>query len=182
MNAPLPEWLAPSSAPSPTATNVTRSAPRQLRQLQMDNLFENSIDRLTNGEALPVILRNDPRGITPGEFLRFALRDPERKRRYYDALAVGAEIVYSEVVAIADALDNPMEDVQRSKLRIDTRKWWASIANRNRFGDIKKLDITTQDITEDSLKTLTIDDLKRMVLSGEYRTERDDTIDVTPAP
>lgn len=189
MNAPLPEWLAPS-APPETGTygaDKPKHSPvvRQVRQQQLDNLFHSSLLQLEQGIALPVILRNDPRGISSGELLRYIFRDPQRRTLYYDALQIGAEIVFSEVLDIADATANPMEDVQRSKLRIDTRKWWMSVANRQRFGDIKKLDVTTQTITEDSLRSLSIDDLKRMVVSGQYPESgilRDDEIIVEPAP
>jgi len=192
--APLPEWLeppAPSEPPSivpaldPPPAHLSRTpkqaqAVTQLRHAHFANLLETALVQLTEGIALPVILRDDPRGITPGRFLQWVFHDADRKRRYYDALELGAEIVYSEVLSIADATDAPMEDVQRSKLRIDTRKWWASVANRNRFGDIKKLDVTTQTITEDHLRTLSIDDLKRMVVSGEYRVEQATEDDMEP--
>jgi hypothetical protein len=197
MNAPIPDWLAeptepPSLDPSPTEPTLPprphsqTAAITALRQTQLANLLESSLVQLAEGTSLPVILRNDPRGITPGRFLGWVFRDPDRKRRYYEALELGAEIVFSEVLDIADAANNPMEDVQRSKLRIETRKWWASVANRSRFGDIKKLDVTTQNLTEDHLRSMSIDDLKRMVVSGEYRRvpeEMDDvmTDDTVPA-
>jgi hypothetical protein len=62
------------------------------------------------------------------------MKDEQRRTRYYAAQQAGAEIIFEEMIDIADA-ENSFEDVQRSKLRIDTRKWVLGIHDKKRFGD-----------------------------------------------
>lgn len=93
-------------------------------------------------------------GVTLSEFVRehhlkpdtdrfrsWVHSNPERQKRYYDARAIGAELVEEELLTIADALNDPMEDVQRSKLRIDTRKWVLGVWNRKRYGEKQQIEI-----------------------------------------
>jgi len=73
------------------------------------------------------------------------MRDETRKNRYYEAQEIGAEIVSHQILGIADASDS-LEDVARSTLRINSRKWLMGVWSRKRFGDIKQVD---QNITID---------------------------------
>ena len=64
-----------------------------------------------------------------------------------------------------------MEDVQRSKLRIDTRKWVLGVWNKKRYGEVKQLDIT-------SIQTVNIVDAlaearARVIDGTAYRVESD---------
>ena len=49
-------------------------------------------------------------------------------------------MVAAEILEIADAVDS-MEDVQRSKLRIESRQFLIKTWNRKRYGDIKTLEV-----------------------------------------
>ena len=49
-------------------------------------------------------------------------------------------MIMAECIEIADGKDG-MEDVQRSKLRIDTRLFQAKSWNRKRYGDVKTLEV-----------------------------------------
>ena len=177
----LPPWLNPvATIPIPTeqehvATSKTvERTRRDLRNITYSNFFEHILEDIAGGATLPTLCQQDPRDISPAKFLAWILRDPDRKRRYHEALQTNAEIVFSEIIDIADAKHNPMEDVQRSTLKIKTRQWWLGVVDRERFGDIKKLDVTTKNLDADQLKTISTAELKQMVLSGEYRRVSDD--------
>jgi hypothetical protein len=47
------------------------------------------------------------------------------------------------MIQIADANDS-LEDVNRSKLRIDTRKWLMGADNRKQYGEVKTIDVGGQ--------------------------------------
>lgn len=184
MDSTLPPWLVPS--PTALSTKQVEKAKRDKRDIQLmtyANFFEHALQDVAGGATLPTLCQQDPRGISPQKFLNWILRDPERKRRYHEALQTNAEIVFSQIIDIADAIHNPMEDVQRSTLKIKTRQWWLGVVDRERFGDIKKLDVTTKNLDADQLKTISTTELKQMILSGEYRrvpNEPDDqTTDTT---
>lgn len=183
----LPPWLNPAPTTSElveqnhaaTSKAVERTR-RDLRNITYSNFFEHILEDIAGGATLPTLCQQDPRDISPAKFLAWILRDPDRKRRYHEALQTNAEIVFSEIIDIADAKHNPMEDVQRSTLKIKTRQWWLGVVDRERFGDIKKLDVTTKNLDADQLKTISTTELKQMVLSGEYRrVENDDTVEPT---
>jgi len=186
--AQLPNWLAdftsppepspPAPDPTPsTSTEVTLSKreqalilaqTRKLLHLQFENFFEHALGDLADGKSLPALIKDDARNFNPAQFMRWILGDPTRRQRYYDALEVQSEVMFTELAGIADATDNPMEDTQRSALRIKTRQWQMGVSNRKRFGDIKQLDVTTEVVDREALRTMTTEDLKRMALSGEY--------------
>ena len=136
----LPDWL--SSEPviyKPSAEN--RKLARQLTQVELAALFEPAMDKLASGIPIARIVREHPANIDSAEFLRWIHKDPTRKARYYEAQEIGAEIVASEIIAISDG-ENTMEDVQRSKLRIDARKFLIGVWNRKRFGEVKQVEMT----------------------------------------
>lgn len=72
------------------------------------------------------VLRADARDIDYSQFLRWIHSSPERKGRYHEAQEIGAEVIASEMIRIADGEDSG-EDVQRSRLRIDTRKFLVGV-------------------------------------------------------
>lgn len=173
MDSTLPPWLVPPEPTVPTLSTKqvekSRRDKRDIQQMTYAAFFEHALQDVASGATLPTLCQQDPREISPAKFLAWILRDPERKRRYHEALQTNAEIIFSEIIDIADAKHNPMEDVQRSTLKIKTRQWWLGVVDRERFGDIKKLDVTTKNLDAEQLKTISTEELKQMVLSGEYR-------------
>jgi hypothetical protein len=153
------------------------NARRKLLASQFESFFEHAVLAVADGQTLDQLIQRDPRDFRPAQFMRWVLNDPIRKQRYYDALETQAELMLHQLTGIADATDNPLEDTQRSALRIKTRQWQMGVANRKRFGDVKQLDVTSTVIDREALKTMTTEDIRRMALSGEYSTVRDDNID-----
>ena len=148
----MPSWLAPqphlqllapipSSAPSSTPT-ISEDG-RILMEMTFQNLFERALEQIVMGRPLSHILKDDPRNIDYPKFMRWMHKDPQRQQRYYEAREIGCELIVDELITIADAQDDNMEDVQRSSLRIGTRKWYLQVCNRKRYGESKQLDINT---------------------------------------
>ena len=125
----LPSWLNPSAAPK-----------KELRETQFENFFETILNKIAQGINLKEILRDDQRDFDYTQLLRWIHKDPQRKSRYYEAQEIGSEMIAAEILEIADGQDG-LEDVQRSKLRIDSRQFLIKTWNRKRYGDIKTLEV-----------------------------------------
>ena len=143
---PLPDWMLTEF----DEVVPKRKTPQVVKDLQDEiygNLFEHVLDGIAGGENLMSLLNRDSRGIQMGRFIRWIMRDEQRKARYYAAQETGAEIICAEIQAISDGEDT-LEDVQRSKLRIDTRKWLMGVHNRKRFGEKSEVNVQVVDLTE----------------------------------
>ena len=127
----LPNWL---SSPTPS-TQV-----KELRETQFSVFFETILDKISRGINLKEILRDDQRDFDYTQLLRWIHKDPMRKSRYYEAQEIGSEMIAAEILEIADGQDG-LEDVQRSKLRIDSRQFLIKTWNRKRYGDVKTLEV-----------------------------------------
>lgn len=125
---PIPDWMI-AELPSKKAPEI-----RELELQVYESLFETTLDKVAEGMNIKTILNLDGRGIQMGRFVRWIMKDDQRRTRYYAAQQTGAEIVFEEMIDIADG-EGTFEDVQRSKLRIDTRKWVLGIHDKKRFGD-----------------------------------------------
>lgn len=155
----LPDWLS-SDDPVKRKNSVTVSHPSTQTTAPVatsadfvfntlfPTMFEGVLVKIAEGQALKAILRDDFRQPEYEYFLRWVMSDPQRKERYYEAQAMGAEVIASEMIEIADA-DDTIEDVARSTLRINTRKWVLGVWNRKRFGETKQIDHNvTVDLSE----------------------------------
>ena len=137
MTMELPSWMTQV----PTAPAEPSSAPKkELLEKQFEIFFETILDKISRGINLKEILRDDQRDFDYTQLLRWIHKDPMRKSRYYEAQEIGSEMIAAEILEIADAVDN-MEDVQRSKLRIDSRQFLIKTWNRKRYGDVKTLEV-----------------------------------------
>jgi len=162
MNA-LPSWLTPSNAPAPEdeqdidpenpdalrraivlrrENNLMR---RQFEEQTFEAVFDDIIEHSASGQPLTAFVEMRPLAFDYQRCLSWIMRDETRKNRYYEAQEIGAEIVSHQILGIADASDS-LEDVARSTLRINSRKWLMGVWSRKRFGDIKQVD---QNITID---------------------------------
>lgn len=130
----IPHWLQPPK--------LDRS------DFYPDWVWEHALDRIAAGHTLASICEeeNMPQY---DRFLRWIHADEERKNRYYHAREIGAVKFEDEIINIADGLDNEMEDVQRSSLRIEARKFLLKVWNRKRYAENKQIDVNhTIDIGE----------------------------------
>lgn len=120
--------------------------------------FEKIIDRISNGESLRSILQNADRTEYPSfpNFYKWLSENEWFDKQYVRACEVRAEMMFDEMIEIADDGSNDYmtvtrgdltyeqenrEVTSRSKLRIDSRKWILSKMNPKKYGD--KVDVTT---------------------------------------
>ena len=135
-NLELPQWL---SVPDPKPIAPSKVM-RELMLSQYENIFERVIEQIYRGRSLKSLLQEDPREINYEDFLRWIKRDPMRHERFKEAQESRTEFIAGEILEIADAEDS-IEDVQRSRLKIDTRKWLMGAWNRKRYGETKQIEM-----------------------------------------
>jgi len=98
----------------------------------------------------------------PGQttIYRWLLNDEEFRKQYVQARALQAESLFDESLEIADDARNDWmerrgeedagwvangEHIQRSRLRIDTRKWMAARLDPKKYGDKQAVELTGKD-------------------------------------
>jgi hypothetical protein len=161
----LPDWLKPEPYPT-TRTKL------ELVEMTYENLFESSIDAIQGGHSLAHIIENDPRNIEFGRFLRWINKNKARRQRLKEAREIAADILVSQTISIADNADPVTANV--AKLQIDSRWKTAGKWNPNQYGDKQRIDIRTGELSEAELDNFSTEDLKRMIIEGEYENLPDD--------
>ena len=157
-NAPLPHWLAPTAQhidnpvdPSlvpplvPTALldpQERRRLSRELLDATFEAMFERVLTEITRGRTLKSIVAEDLRDIDYDAFWRWIKRDSRRMERYKEAKELRTEWWAGRIIEIAEA-DDALEDVARSKLKIDTYKWLMGADNRKTYGESKQIELST---------------------------------------
>lgn len=145
-----------------------------------DELAELICLRLAEGESLRSVCRDD--GMPSKQaVLRWLARNEQFRAQYVRAKEEGAEAIAEEMFDIADDGTNDWmekldkdgeaigyqlngEHVQRSKLRIDTRKWYLSKILPKKYGDRIQHD---QSITVKSLSDEEIDKRLKELTNGQ---------------
>jgi len=178
MNAPLeqtqlPEWLI-SNQPEPGLPTVLRkshqlsSEQRQLEKQTFAIAFESALEYMADGGLFEQFCRNYHTPLSKARFITWICKDERRKAAYYNAKEILAETMEEELLRIADGLNHEglpsPEEVQRSIVRINTRKWLMEKFNRRRYGDVKHIEQNTTSTSTIDVRTMTTDDLKRYVL------------------
>lgn len=100
-----------------------------------------AIDSIAHGKSLSQVLRDDQRDIDYNDFYRWIKKDPTRKSLFDEAQELRTEFMAGEIIEIADA-DDSLEDVNRSKLKIDTRKWLMGAHNKKKYGAVTSIEMT----------------------------------------
>jgi hypothetical protein len=136
----IPDWLTSPPTPIPVRTAEQEHTRSQLVQTQFESMFIRVLEEMASGKTLTQVLNEDFRGFKAGAFLKWVKRDPDRHSLYKEAKELRTEHWAAEVIEIADAED-AVEDVQRSRLRIDTRKWLMGSDNRKVYGETKTIDV-----------------------------------------
>lgn len=138
--ASLPDWLTSPPTKAPPLTLEQQRIKHDLVQTQFESMFIRVLEEMASGKTLTSVLNEDFRGFKAGAFLKWIKRDPERHNLYKEAKELRTEHWASEIIEIADA-DDSIEDVQRSRLRIDSRKWLMGADNRKTYGETKTIDV-----------------------------------------
>ena len=116
---------------------------------EIEAVFESICTRIEEGEFLRRILKEEGMPSTQ-TFYRWLSQFEEKSKRYAYACNIRTEIIAEEMFEIADDGSNDLmtiykgdiayevenkEIVNRSRLRIDTRKWLLAKMNPKKFGD-----------------------------------------------
>lgn len=122
---------------------------------QKTDIFDEICEKIINGKSLRSVLREMNPSISPSTFFIWLREDTSKSKQYEISTKERSELMFEEMFDIADDSSNDYiekqegsivlnsENIQRSRLRIDTRKWALAKMNPKKYGD--KLDITSKD-------------------------------------
>jgi hypothetical protein len=114
-----------------------------------DELFDEICERMVNGESVRSICK-DEKMPALSTMMKILNQDPNRSAQYARALQMRADAMFEEIMDISDDgtndfmlrnADDPTsvilngEHVQRSKLRVDSRKWAIGRMNPKKYGE-----------------------------------------------
>ena len=144
----VPTWLLGDSTPEAPADVMTIEQAMELSkaakeriiaeqlQLTYEIFFENSLELIAGGRNLADLIHESPHDIIPGRYRTWLHKDKKRVERLREAQAIGAEAIEDEIMRIIDATDS-LEDVQRSKLKLEGRKFLLQTYSRDRYTNEK---------------------------------------------
>lgn len=166
----IPSWLMVDQADQLLARH-----PKVLKELTdqiYEIAFEQALVKLVSGRTLDSIIGEYHTPIEIDRFRSWIYKDPIRKQRYNNAMEIGTEALEDEILRIADGTTGDPEDVQRSTLKIGTRKWLMGVRNRRKYGDVKQLDVNNT--TTVNIKNLLEQREAQLmnVIDGEVLVER----------
>lgn len=138
----MPDWLVTPDTDLPDLPKNRQATPtnREIMYMQFEYMFDHVLEQLAGGKTIKQTLDRDPRGYESAAYIDWIKKDPMRTSRYENAQLLFAEQLGAEIIEISDAEDSA-EDVQRSKLRIDSRKWLMGVYNKRRYGDTKTIEL-----------------------------------------
>lgn len=114
---------------------------RENEHAMYDIAFNSVMERwVSGGTSFRTAVEESPFNLDVSRFRAWIMSDPDRKQKYYEAQELAAEDIADQMIDIADAKDS-MEDVNRSALKISTRKWLIAIWNK-RYRDTKQIEQT----------------------------------------
>ena len=117
------------------------------------DIFDVICDKIINGKSVRTVLNEIEPKISPSTFFIWLREDELKSKQYEIATKERSELVFEDILDIADNSSNDYvenengnlvlnaENIQRSRLRVDARKWILSKMNPKKYGD--KTDITT---------------------------------------
>lgn len=110
-----------------------------------EKAFETIINRMCEGESVRSILKSKD---LPSNrlFLEWLSKDEKLSKQYAYASEIRADVLFDEIIEIADNSQNDTvesesgerpnnEWINRSRLRVDSRKWIVSKLNSRKYGD-----------------------------------------------
>ena len=136
---PLPDWLTAGEPPAPATSKPVKALVLQ----QFEAVFPRTLELISSGYTLTNAIAELPIDIDPGAFLRWIKRDHQRHEAYKEAKEIRTEAWAGKLVESAEAADTA-EDVQRSKLKVDTLKWLMAADNRRTYGEVKQVELGGQ--------------------------------------
>lgn len=178
----VPLWLAQAAEetiaslePPLERTRLGRPAfERSIQTLQFEDAFLPLMDAVAGGSTLDKALKDHPVALDLGAFNQWIQKDAERKRTYDLAKAHRAEVWAGRMIETAEGVDASgqplLEDVARSRLKIDTYKWLMGADNRKTYGETKQIEVSqTISITAALDEARSRREAFMTVIEGDYR-------------
>lgn len=122
------------------------------KQEEIENIFSRIILDMISGRSLKSILRDDNMP-SINTFYDWIESDEKKLNQYARATTIRADLLFEEIIEISDDSSRDLkinektgegvidsEFVQRSRLRVDARKWIVSKMNPKKYGDKLELD------------------------------------------
>jgi len=141
----VPDWL--TTQPQQSIAQPTQAVQAQRRRITKELLlatfeqtFERVLTEMAKGRTLKSVIVEDVRDLDYDAFWRWVKQDSTRYERYREAKELRTEWWAGRIIEIAEA-DDTLEDVARSKLKIDTYKWLMGADNRRQYGDTKQIEV-----------------------------------------
>jgi hypothetical protein len=144
---PTPAWVKERNARAHAEAVARRATERQIaKTIVRDEI----IRRVTLGESLITVCREDKWLPSYTTVLKWMRADPDFDMAYKQAVRDRGDVLFEEALSIADDARNDWmarndpenpgwiangEHIQRSRLRVDTRKWAAAKLNPAKYGD-----------------------------------------------
>lgn len=128
-----------------------------------EQLLETIIDELLSGQSLRQLCRIH--NLRPHTVLKWVHEDEAFKERYLLARMMYAELLFDEILEIADAPAGDFAEVKKQQLRIDSRKWVLAKMNPKRYGK----QITIDDLNPTRPKQLVIVTTDKDVINDDER-------------
>ncbi len=134
----LPDWLKVEDDRYPVSPDR-----REIQRILFESIFERVLEGVEAGITPTETIKSDPRDINRGKFFNWVNSNPERKERLRAAKEIGTLVM--EDMLMERINGESLEDVQRSKLAVDTLKWLMQVNNRKRYGAEKETGNTFAD-------------------------------------
>jgi hypothetical protein len=113
---------------------------------EIEDIFNYVCMEIEKGRALRNVLKYENMPST-STFYQWLDNNSDKAKQYARATEVRADVIFDDILSIADENDNDTyvndngievvnnDVIQRSRLRIDARKWVLSKLNPKKFGD-----------------------------------------------
>ena len=167
---------------------IKQEETRAAQVLKSIELTNDICTRIADGESLRSICREDGYPAI-GSFLRWVAEDDILREQYARAMEMRADCLFEEMTDIADDATNDFMDkvgqdgslgdkvlnaehIQRSRLRIETRKWVTGRMNPKKYGESSKVTLSgdkDNPIIVKSARDLTDDDLANIAAGSGAR-------------
>lgn len=118
-------------------------------QQQKDEIIDDICNEIQTGKSLRSVLKNEGMPNTQA-FYDWIDSDAEKSKQYVRACEARADSIFEDILDIADDSTNDtqfidigdveiektnQENIQRSRLRVDARKWMLGKMNPKKYGD-----------------------------------------------
>lgn len=139
---------------------------------EIDSIFNKIILEMISGRSLKSILRDDNMPCL-NTFYKWIEADEEKMNHYARAIKIRADFLFEEIIEIADEDSGDIklnalgeetlngEFVQRSRLKVDARKWVVAKMNPKKYGEKLDIDHTTKGEKIESVTVFKLPDNER---------------------